>query len=71
MEQGHHKRTLRRIYTKKPVCVNRQNFQSIDINDCLPTLLIIPYGCILSLIILGIEKFIVYRKLNDKICLTI
>ncbi|CAO1387144.1 unnamed protein product [Diamesa serratosioi] len=71
MEQGHHKRTLRRIYTKKPVCVNRQNFQSIGINDCLPTLLIIPYACILSLIILGIEKFIVSRKLNDKICLTI
>ncbi|CAO1408592.1 unnamed protein product [Diamesa hyperborea] len=71
MERGIQKRLLSKIYTKKPVCVNRQNFQSIGIDDCLPALLIIPYGCILALVVLGIENLMAWRKFNDKICLTI
>ena len=71
MERGIQKRLLRKIYTKKPVCVNRQNFQSIGIDDCLPALLIIPFGCICALLALGIENLMAWRKFNDKICLTI
>lgn len=58
METGILRRTMSRIYTKKPVCVNRQNFQSISIDDALPALLIIPFGIGLSLGIFVVERII-------------
>lgn len=71
MEVGIQKRNMARIYTKKPVCVNRQNFQSISIDDSLPALLLIPYGALLSFIVLLAERIFSVLKLTQKLCLQI
>jgi hypothetical protein len=63
METGVMKRAMSRIYTKRPVCLNRQNFQSISIDDSLPALLIVPFGVVISLLILFIERIIkIFKK---------
>jgi len=69
MEFGIQKRTLSRLYTKRPVCVNRQNFQSIGIDDCLPAIMILPYGFLLAAAVGVIEKLYKLRKQNEKLCL--
>lgn len=71
MEIGIQKRTMSRIYTKKPVCVNRQNFQSISIDDSLPALLLVPYGILLSFAVLLVEKILHLLKFNQEWCLKI
>lgn len=71
MEIGIHKRNMARIYTKKPTCVNRQNFQSISIDDSLPAMLLIPYGVVLSFIVLVAEKILHFLKFSQKLCLKI
>lgn len=70
-EFGIMKRNMSRIYTKRPVCVNRQNFQSISIDDSLPALLLVPYGVLLSLAVLLFEKILHLLKFSEKVCLKI
>ena len=69
LENGIHRRAHSKFYTKKPVCVNRQNFQSISIDDSLPALLIVPFGSLLSLGVLLVERLLNIFKANNQICM--
>ncbi|KAL7037251.1 hypothetical protein ACKWTF_009135 [Chironomus riparius] len=69
LEVGINKRILSRFYTKKPVCVNRLNFQSIGIDDALPAMMLLPYGMAFALIILALEKMFALKRFKNKICL--
>jgi len=71
LEVGIHKRILSRFYTKKPVCVNHVNFQSIGIDDALPALMLLPYGMAFALIILVLERIFFLKRFDNKICLKI
>lgn len=69
LENGVHRRVYSKFYTKKPVCVNRQNFQSISIDDSLPALLIVPFGILLSFVVLVVERILHVFKANEKFCI--
>lgn len=71
MEVGIQKRTISRFYTKKPVCVNRLNFQSIGINDSLPALILLPYGCVFAIVILILEKIFHLKSFSNEMILKI
>lgn len=71
MEIGIQHRTMSRIYTKKPLCVNRQNFQSISIDDAFPALLVVPFGILFAFIVLVTEKVLSVLKFNRRLCLKI
>lgn len=71
MEVGIYKRIISRFYTKKPVCVNRLNFQSIGIDDALPAMMLLPYGMVFAFIILALERIFALKRFENKICLKI
>lgn len=71
MEGGIRKRNMARLYTKKPGCVNRMNFQSISIDDSLPAMLLIPYGALVAFIVLVAEKIFSLIEFSKKLCLVI
>lgn len=71
MEVGIHRRTTSRFYTKKPVCVNRLNFQSIGIGDALPALMLLPYGAVFAIVALILEKIFHLKSYTNKMCLKI
>lgn len=65
METGILKRVMSRIYTTKPVCVDRQNFQRISIDESLPALLIVPIGVAASFAMLSFE--LLFKRLKWKL----
>lgn len=68
MEHGLHHVVNGRMYTPKPIChSNGQNFDSVRLTDCLVAVIILAYGCLLSIVILLLEKFF-YSK-NISVCL--
>lgn len=71
MEVGVQRRTMSKIYTKRPICVNRQNFQSISIDDALPALLVVPFGIAFSLATLLVEKISRMMNFSRKLCLKV
>jgi hypothetical protein len=70
-EIGIQQRTMSKFYTKKPICESRQNFQSISINDAMPALLLVPYGALIAITVLVVEKALHLMKVNQKWCLKI
>jgi hypothetical protein len=69
LESGVYRRVHSRFYTKKPVCVNSQNFQSISIDDSLPALLIVPFGILTCFVVLFAEKILHAFKANNQFCI--
>lgn len=69
MQTGIHRRMMSRFYTKKPICVNPLNFQSIGIDDAFPAMLLIPYGIAFALIILAFERIFSMKSINSNLCL--
>ncbi|CAG9786220.1 unnamed protein product [Diatraea saccharalis] len=69
-EHGLQSRENRLLYEKRPKCSGREsNFVSVSMVDCYPALLILSYGCLLSLLLLFLELLVqrrrtVYRKLS-------
>jgi hypothetical protein len=67
-ETGMFARYLSKFYTKKPICVSRQNFQSISIDDSLPALLLIPYGIAFAFTVMLVEKLMHFMKFSRQFC---
>lgn len=67
-EYGLQQRSYNRLYTRKPVCVSHQSFQSIGIDDCYTALLVIPGGMLLSISLFILEKIYRYKQFNQSLC---
>lgn len=71
MESGIRRRNFAKLYTMKPICVNRQNFQSISIDDALPAMLLIPYGIVFAFAAVFIEKLLSLLHIRQELVLRI
>lgn len=68
-ESGLFSRYSSKFYTKKPVCSNPQNFQSITIDDAFPALLVVPCGILLAFLVLVVEIFLNFWSHGGLFCL--
>lgn len=69
-EHGIQSREIRKYFRNRPICSSQgQNYDSVRLIDCYAALLILAYGCALSLMLLLAEKLhvkLMQKKLRER-----
>jgi hypothetical protein len=69
MEGGIQRRLYNRLYTKKPVCVNAFNFQSIGIRESQSAVIVLVSGMAVAMLVLTFERILHSKSFGKRFCL--